>query len=120
MAREDGTATAPLIERLMARPYAFDFFAAVRRLECSHRRLPRIGHSQRPGEDPVRFGQEPSLAFAPSTVASCRFRGNGGVPELTVRFLGLLGPLVTGELGPRSTGSECMSRPQDPSRDSQA
>jgi type VI secretion system protein ImpH len=45
--------------RLAESPYSFDFFMAVRRMECAMSQLPRMGHSKRPREDPVRFCQEP-------------------------------------------------------------
>ncbi len=92
MASEDRPAAQPLIERLMQSPYSFDFFQAVRRIECAHPAQPRIGHSQHLNGDPIRFGQEPSLAFAPSTIASCQPGPDGGAPRLSVHFLGLLGP----------------------------
>ncbi len=76
---------------LEARPYAFGFFRALRLLECAHPDRPRLGRSKRPADDPVRLGQEPTLAFAPATLAAFR-PGGGGVPRLLVYFLGLFGP----------------------------
>ena len=58
-----------LIERLATEPFVFDFFRALRLIECRFREKPRIGQSLSPRDDPVRFGQVPSLAFAPSTLA---------------------------------------------------
>jgi type VI secretion system protein ImpH len=78
-----------LERRLEEAPWAHDFFQAVRRIECADARLPRIGCSRHPREDPVRFSQEPSLDFAPSTIE----KFTAGAPaRMTVRFLGLLGP----------------------------
>ncbi len=94
MAVEDRHAAPPLIGALRADPTAFDFYGALRRLECVFSGLPRIGHAQRTSDEPVRFGQAASLAFAPSTLAN----PVGPVaPEsertrLFVYFLGLLGP----------------------------
>lgn len=83
--------TTDLIAALVAQPTAFDFFRAVRLLEARHRDRPRIGTSIDPREDPVRFGQRPSLAFACSTIES--FTDGGAQPhELFVNFMGLFGP----------------------------
>ena len=92
MAGTDGPTTNPLTERLAADPFAFDFFQAVRGLECLHARLPRIGYSLSPSEDPVRFAQNPSLAFAPSTLEAFRQTGADAAPRLFVRCFGLFGP----------------------------
>ncbi len=92
MAHQDRNATYALILRLMEKPYAYDFFAAVRRIEVAKRTPARTGASQRLRDDPVRFGQEPSLAFAPSTVQSYT-PGNRGEPDrMKVNFVGLFGP----------------------------
>lgn len=77
---------------LLERPFAFDFFQAVRRIECAHPTLPRIGYSRRPQDDPVRFCQNVSLAFAPSTLAAY-YQAVGRYPaRMVVNFMGLLGP----------------------------
>ena len=76
---------------LRERPFAFGFFQALRRLECVWRERPRLGRSRRASDDPIRLAQEPSLAFATSTLAGCS-TGPGGRPKLIVRFLGLFGP----------------------------
>jgi type VI secretion system protein ImpH len=52
---------------------------------------PRIGKSRRMMEDIVRFGQDPSSEFAPSTIERATRGGDGGL-VLLERFLGLLGP----------------------------
>ncbi len=77
---------------LREQPFDFDFFLAVRRIECGHPAAPRVGASEHAWEDPVRFCQEPSLAFATSTVRALRDRPNGASPRLFVSFMGLLGP----------------------------
>ncbi len=73
-------------------PYRYGFFAALRLLECAHADRPRIGSAARPGDEPVRIGQEPSLIFAPSSLASFRGGADGRPAELAVHFLGLFGP----------------------------
>jgi type VI secretion system protein ImpH len=69
----------------------YDFFAALRRLECQFADKPRLGQSLRPADDAVRLGQEPSTLFAPSTLFSCQPQEDGRW-HLKVLFLGLFGP----------------------------
>ncbi len=72
MAGEDRTASSAvsLYRRLQQEPYKYGFFHALRQIECHHPDKARIGSSFKPVEDPVRFAQEPSMAFAPSTLSS--------------------------------------------------
>jgi type VI secretion system protein ImpH len=79
-----------LWQALEIAPYHFDFYQALRRVECTHPSRPRLGEAQRPGEEPIRLTQDPSLAFAPAALAG--FDRAGAVPRLAVSFLGLLGP----------------------------
>ncbi|MCA9190002.1 MAG: type VI secretion system baseplate subunit TssG, partial [Planctomycetales bacterium] len=70
----------------------YDFFQAIRLLENLHPDRPPMGSSQKAIDDPVRLGQEPSLAFAPSTLAEFNHSTPGAKPRLNVRFFGLFGP----------------------------
>jgi type VI secretion system protein ImpH len=81
-----------IFARLLADPYSFDFFQAVRRIEAERADLPSVGHSIRPNQDAVRFCQEPSLAFSPSTVWRYLPPGTNSPARLFVNFLGMLGP----------------------------
>lgn len=81
-----------LCEQLARAPQKFDFFAALRWIECAQPDKPRLGTSLRATEDPVRLGQEPSLAFAPSALHSYGPTPKGRAPRLAVNFFGLLGP----------------------------
>ncbi len=81
-----------LARRLEEAPHQFDFFQAVRRLENLHPDRPRAGQSRRPAEDPVRFCEEVSLAFAPRTISAYRREVGTRAPRMYVSFLGLLGP----------------------------
>jgi type VI secretion system protein ImpH len=76
---------------LKSKPYAFDFFQAVRRIECANPSLPRIGHSSRPQSDPVRFCQNVSLAFEPASLTAYEEATDQHPAKMTVSFLGLLG-----------------------------
>jgi type VI secretion system protein ImpH len=74
------------------KPYAYDFFQTLRRIECLHPAKPRLGRALKPVDEPVRLAQEPSLAFAPATLTALRLRDGGRPPRLEVAFFGLLGP----------------------------
>ena len=91
MAGSIGTETNHLIQRIAAEPFAFDFFRAVRLLQAAQRDLPPVGCSPSPQQEGIRFLQNPSLAFAPSTLESLRF-GLDGRARLATRFFGLFGP----------------------------
>ena len=94
VAGQDRTAShaVALTRALAEKPYKFDFFRAIRRLECAYTDKPRVGQSLRPVDDPIRLAQEPSMAFAPSTLSSFRTRGGEKPPRLSVLFFGLFGP----------------------------
>src|SRR5262245_58658600 len=64
----------------------------MRLVEAAHPERARIGEARRPLDEPVRFAQEPSLAFAPSAVAAFERAGAAGAPRLVQRVFGLLGP----------------------------
>ncbi|MBS1212372.1 MAG: type secretion protein family, partial [Proteobacteria bacterium] len=92
MAGTDRTAAHDLIEALRVEPYRFDFFQAMRLIECAHGDKPRLGTSSRAAEDPVRLGQEPNMQFAPAALSGL-VPGREGLPDrLEVRFCGLFGP----------------------------
>jgi type VI secretion system protein ImpH len=117
MAGETG-AEAPRLNEVEAalrdEPWRFDFFQAVRRIEAARARCPRIGTSARPADDPVRFGQLPSLAFAPSTVAQYVPASDGRAPRLLGLFFGLLGPNGPLPLHLTDYAHERISRWRDP------
>lgn len=82
-------------ERLKAQPSAFDLFFALRLLQARHPELPRLGRALRPQAEPIRLGQDPSLAFAPATIAEVLPPPPRAphLPErLTVWSFGLYGP----------------------------
>jgi type VI secretion system protein ImpH len=81
-----------LLAILRQTPYAFHFFQALRRLECHYAKQPRLGQSTRLADDPIRLAQEPSLAFAPSTLAAFDLGTADRPPRLFENFLGLFGP----------------------------
>ncbi len=80
-----------LFQALEEEPYRFGFYEAMRQIECCYADRPRFGRSLRPGDDPIRLGQRPSLRFAPATLASFQHRENAA-QLLQVYFFGLFGP----------------------------
>ncbi|MES2355112.1 MAG: type VI secretion system baseplate subunit TssG [Pseudomonadota bacterium] len=78
-------------QALELHPYRHDFFQTLRRIECLFPNKPRLGKALRPVDEPVRFAQEPSLAFAPSALASFQLPEGGRPARMEVRFFGLLG-----------------------------
>jgi type VI secretion system protein ImpH len=85
------TDTVALFARLAEAPHRFDFYQTLRQLECLFDSRPRWGQARRPADEPVRFGQDPDLAFAPAPLASFT-TGRDGRPRLQVRLFGLFGP----------------------------
>jgi type VI secretion system protein ImpH len=81
-----------LFARLAAAPWDHGFFQALRRIETLHRDRPRLGRSTRPAQDAVRLAQEPSVTFAPSTLAGLEPGDAGLPPRLIQYFFGLFGP----------------------------
>jgi type VI secretion system protein ImpH len=81
----------PLVE-LETEPWSFDFHAALRRVDCAYPDRPQSGHAARPAEEPLRIGQDPSLAFAPAPIQGFRLPTAERIGRLRVAFLGLFGP----------------------------
>ena len=77
---------------LAAEPFRFDFLQALRLLERAHGDLPRFGRARRAGQEPIRVGQEPYLAFPPANLSGFVSDKADGPARLWVRFFGLFGP----------------------------
>ncbi len=91
MAGTAGSPPEPLgsAAAMVDEPWSYDFFQALRRIECEAADRPRLGHSVRLADDPLRLGQQPECGFAPSTLASVQ---PGQVPRIEQFFFGLTGP----------------------------
>jgi type VI secretion system protein ImpH len=85
-----------LLRRLELQPEGFDFYAALRQIECAYPTQPRIGQAQRPTQEALRFGHHLSLAFEPSILAGLQVRSDGEAPRLLLNFFGL--PAANGAL----------------------
>ncbi|CAE6834998.1 hypothetical protein R75465_06445 [Paraburkholderia aspalathi] len=75
---------------LRAAPEEHDLFNALRWLDALSRHAPPLGRATHPRDEPLRLGQEPSLAFAASMIAAVR--DVGAVPRVTIHGFGLFGP----------------------------
>lgn len=93
MADQDGLPPPALIEALRRAPWRFDFYQAMRLIECHYADQPRLGKSVKLSDDPpIRFGQAATLEFPPSTLADWE-GGKAGRPDrLKVHCFGLFGP----------------------------
>jgi type VI secretion system protein ImpH len=73
-------------------PWRFDFFQALRRIQCAYPGKPLLGESVRPADDPLRLGQEATLKFPPATIAKFEPGREGRPDRLSGYFFGLFGP----------------------------
>lgn len=80
------------LQELAAEPWGWDFYRALRLLECRAAQRPRIGATLRGKDDVLRLGQEPSVTFSPANLTRFHPGPEGGPLRLSVLFLGLLGP----------------------------
>lgn len=80
------------LQMLEEAPYDADFYAVLRAIECMYSSRPRLGQSLRPADDPIRLGQEVTLGFPSSSIASFAPQSSGSPRRLLVNLLGLLGP----------------------------
>jgi type VI secretion system protein ImpH len=96
MTSADYAAKQEFLGQLEVEPWNFDFFQTVRRMNSFTPDMPGVGLSDRVGEDPIRFCQQPMMAFPPNTLSKYdppRTVGDAQVPpRLYVCFMGLLGP----------------------------
>jgi type VI secretion system protein ImpH len=77
---------------LVRQPYRYDLFHAMRTVQAHHAHLPLLGTAQRPRGEPIRMGQDPSLSFAPATIAKVLPATDTQPQRLTVWSFGLYGP----------------------------
>jgi type VI secretion system protein ImpH len=79
------------IPEAIEEPFRFDFFAAMRLLERSHKDRPRIGDSASLRDEYVMLGQDPYMDFPASNLSKVESLPDGRL-RVYVKFLGLLGP----------------------------
>jgi type VI secretion system protein ImpH len=86
------SARRPLAQLLGGDALQLTLFAAMRKLEGLFRDAPRFGEAVEPALEPVRFGQDPSLAFRGSALTSVH-DGDGTTPaQVRVSYFGAFGP----------------------------
>lgn len=78
------------LAQVKAAPYGFDLFYTLRRSDAMAVGKPRFGYAQRPQDEGLRITQEPSMTFAPSTLAY--LNSSTRVPQLAQYGFGLFGP----------------------------
>lgn len=78
-------------EALREKPWNFGFFQAVRLLHRMEQDRQPLGAFSRPGEEVVRLSVPTTISFPASEVQALDFPGSAA-PDMTVNFLGLLGP----------------------------
>jgi type VI secretion system protein ImpH len=83
------TRNTKLWQSLQSQPQAFDLFQLLRRIDALSEQ-PLLGSASRPKEEPLRIGQEPSLAFAASEIFEARIVD--GRPNVSILSFGLFGP----------------------------
>ncbi|NDR59042.1 type VI secretion system baseplate subunit TssG [Aliiruegeria sabulilitoris] len=77
---------------LQERPGDYHIYLAMRLLDAARGGKRGLGATHRPVEDKMRFGQEPSLSFPPTTLTKFR-PGEGEDPSVLInRFFGFFGP----------------------------
>lgn len=80
------------LDAMHQQPWEYDFFQALRRIECESPELPRLGHSLRLADDPLRLGQQADCTFAPATLASVQPGIDGSPARLEQFFLASAAP----------------------------
>ena len=79
---------------LFSEPCSFDFFQSVRLLGWLQPGKSPVGRYSHPQNEVVRFGSNPILHFPASAIHELKERP-GTNPQMTVNFMGLIGPLGT-------------------------
>lgn len=92
MADTDRTPASALERELAEHATRFDFFQALRLLECAHADAPRFGKARRSKDDPIRLDQEPHVTFPTGSLTAFRPGDGDRAGRLQVRLFGLFGP----------------------------
>jgi type VI secretion system protein ImpH len=90
--RERAEALARLLDLVSRAPHAFGLYQFLRRVQHLASERARLGEAERPSAEPIRLGQEASLAFAPTEIARLEPGLGNRPPRLLVNSFGMLGP----------------------------
>ncbi|AHG20943.1 hypothetical protein Z042_16030 [Chania multitudinisentens RB-25] len=77
---------------LTEHPYQHDLFQVLRRLDAQGGLDWPLGRAPHPHQEPLRLGQQPSLSFAPSTLASAGPASHASQYQVMIYSFGLFGP----------------------------
>lgn len=77
---------------LMQTPWRYDLFQMLRRIDAQGGEKYPLGRAPLPRHEPLRIGQTPSLAFAPSTLAAVNARQDSALYDVSILSFGLFGP----------------------------
>ncbi|KEY58762.1 type VI secretion system baseplate subunit TssG [Serratia sp. DD3] len=77
---------------LTEQPYEHDLFQILRLLDAQGGFEWPLGRAPHPYQEPIRLGQQPSLSFAPATLASAGPADNDALYHLMIYSFGLFGP----------------------------
>ena len=100
MATEGRTQAAPvsdaardeaLVRELVDHGHSFRFFQAVRLLERLQPERARVGRFAHPGDEAVRFGVNPDLAFPAGDIQEVSRAPDDSPWNMTINFMGLVG-----------------------------
>lgn len=87
------TALTPSFWRnVMAAPWRYDLFSLLRRVDAQAGERYPLGRAPLPRFEPLRIGQQPSLGFAPATLATVSQREQSPLYDISIYSFGLFGP----------------------------
>ncbi|MGD8108786.1 type VI secretion system baseplate subunit TssG [Pantoea sp. FN0302] len=100
---------------LMQAPWRYDLFQMLRRIDAQGGEKYPLGRAPLPRHEPLRIGQTPSLAFAPSTLAAVSARKDSELHEVSILSFGLFGPNGPLPIHMTEHARERLYHHQDPS-----
>ncbi|MDR7343355.1 type VI secretion system protein ImpH [Pantoea alhagi] len=100
---------------LMQAPWRYDLFQMLRRIDAQGGAKYPLGRAPLPRYEPLRIGQAPSLAFAPSTLAAVSARQDSELHDVSILSFGLFGPGGPLPLHMTEHARERLHHHQDPS-----
>lgn len=100
---------------LMQAPWRYDLFQMLRRIDAQGGEKYPLGRAPLPRHEPLRIGQTPSLAFAPSTLSAVSARKDSALHDVSILSFGLFGPNGPLPIHMTEHARERLYHHQDPS-----